>query len=131
MRQLDDIVAKSQLIRLNAIGERFGGVDLMTSEKISAATRAGGREGGVNSFLGVLMNNFSMQVSVKADALQRAAIKLRNPLGSQMIFATDTEGNPALSNEFRELARACVNAACETKEFRGLVKQIDKDLGIG
>ena len=129
MRQLDEIVAKSQLFLLNAIGERFGGENLMTSGRISAATRDGGREGGVSAFLGAMMNNFSVQVTEKAAALQRTAIKLRNPLGSQMIFATDTEGNPALSNEFRNLARACVKAACETKEFRGLVRQIDKDLG--
>ena len=130
MRQLDDIVSKSQLFLLAAIRERFGGVDVVTSEKISENTRAGGNEGGVNVFLGAIMNNFSMQVAAKADALQRSALRPRNPLGAQKIFATDTEGNPALSNEFRDLARACVKAACETKEFRGLVKQIDKDLGI-
>ena len=55
-------------------------------------------------------------------------LKYRDPLGSQKIFLTDTERNPALSNEFRDLARACVTAACETKAFRGLVKQIDNDL---
>ena len=60
----------------------------------------------------------------------RSAVKYRDPLGPQKVFLTDTERNSALSNEFRDLARACVTAACETKAFRGLVKQIDKDLGI-
>jgi hypothetical protein len=71
------------------------------------------------------------QVEQKAESLQRSAHKtVSNPLGGQRVFMTDTEGNPALSNEFRDLARTCVNAVCATKNFRGLVKQIDKDLGI-
>lgn len=81
--------------------------------------------------VGALMNNFAKQVELKAEAFRRSAHRtVDNPLGAQTIFPTDTEGNPALSNEFRDLARACVKAACETREFRGLVKKIDKDLGI-
>ena len=131
MRQLDELVAKSQAFLLNALGERFAGENLMTSSKLSEKTRTGGSEGGVPVFLGVLMNNFASQVEQKAEAFRRLAHRtVNNPLGSQMIFTTDTEGNPALSNEFRDLARACVKAACETKDFRGLVKKIDKELGI-
>ena len=131
VRQLDELVAKSQAFLLNALGERFAGENLMTSSKLSERTRTGGSEGGVPVFLGVLMNNFASQVEQKAEAFRRSAHRtVNNPLGSQMIFTTDTEGNPALSNEFRDLARACVKAACETKDFRGLVKKIDKDLGI-
>jgi len=130
VRQLDAIVEKSQAFLLGAIGERFAGENLVTSAKISEKTRIGGGEGGVPAFLGDLMNNFYKQVSEKADDLLRSAVKYRDPLGSQKVFLTDTERNPALSNEFRDLARACVTAACETKAFRGLVKQIDKDLGI-
>ena len=131
VRQLDELVAKSQAFLLNAIGERFAGENLVTSAKLSERTRTGGGEGGVPVFLGVLMNNFAKQVELKAEAFRRSAHNtVRNPLGSQMIFTTDTEGNPALSNEFRDLARACVKAACETKDFRKLVKQIDKELGI-
>ena len=131
MRQLDELVAKSQAFLLNAIGERFAGENLMTSAKLSEKTRTGGSEGGVPVFLGALMNNFAKQVELKAEAFRRSAHRtVDNPLGAQTIFPTDTEGNPALSNEFRDLARACVKAACETREFRGLVKKIDKDLGI-
>ena len=130
VRQLDAIVEKSQAFLLGAIGERFAGENLATSEKISEKTRIGGGEGGVPAFLGDLMNNFYKQVAEKADDLLRSAVKYRDPLGSQKVFLTDTERNSALSNEFRDLARACVTAACETKAFRGLVKQIDKDLGI-
>ena len=130
VRQLDAIVEKSQAFLLGAIGERFAGENLATSAKISEKTRIGGGEGGVPAFLGDLMNNFYKQVAEKADDLLRSAVKYRDPLGSQKIFLTDTERNSALSNEFRDLARACVTAACETKAFRGLVKQIDKDLGI-
>lgn len=131
MQQLDQIVTKSQAFLFNAIAERFGGEDIMTSTKIKDSTRAGGEEGGVTAFIGAVMNTFSKQVAIKADALKRSAIKLRNPLGAQKVFLTDTEGNPALSNEFRDLARACVKAACETKAFAGLVKKIDKELGTG
>ena len=131
MRQLDELVTKSQSFLLNAIGERFAGENLATSVKLSEKTRAGGKEGGVANFVAVLMNNFAKQVEQKAESLQRSAHKtVSNPLGGQRVFMTDTEGNPALSNEFRDLARTCVNAVCATKNFRGLVKQIDKDLGI-
>lgn len=126
VRQLDNLVANSQSFVMDALRERFAGEDIVSSEKISPETK----DAGVIKLVNNLMFTFLQQVSSKADAYMRSAVKLRNPLGAQKIFPTDTEGNPALSNEFRALASACVKAACETKEYATLVKKIDKELGI-
>jgi hypothetical protein len=131
MQQLPEVTGKAQTFLLEALRERFGGEDISTSGKISAKTRSNPKLGGlIPQMVGTLMNVMGQKTAEKAEALQQTALKeVANPLRSQTIFLHDTDMNAALTESFKDLARSVVQGACESKEFRGLVKQLDKELG--
>ena len=109
-----------------AMLERFGGESITTSTKLSEKTIPQ-----VAKFVAVMTNNFMTQMMDKVNSLERTALKtVSNPLKGQNIFTTDTSSESALSNVFRKLAHDCVDGACQTSAYHGLVKQIDKELGI-
>ena len=128
MRQLDGIEVKAKTFLEMAVRERFGGVDILNGESLPDKLV---NNNDFASFVSNLTNNLMKQVMDKAESLRRTAHEaVSNPLESQTVFTTDTPDGAALGGEFRELARQCVKAACDTKVYRGLVKMIDRELRI-
>lgn len=126
IQQLGELVPKAMKFLEDAMLERFGGESITTSTKLSEKTIPQ-----VAKFVAVMTNNFMTQMMDKVNSLERTALKtVSNPLKGQNIFTTDTSSESALSNVFRKLAHDCVDGACQTSAYHGLVKQIDKELGI-
>ncbi len=128
MRQASELEKKGVIFLRDALKERFGGVDIASDEKINADPKLAGL---VTDFNATLWNLMAEKTAEKVEALQKNALaEVKNPLQFQDLFLYDTENHPALTNSFQDLARSLVKGACESKAYRGLVKQLDKKLGI-
>jgi hypothetical protein len=128
MRQVSDLIPKGMLFLMEALKERFGGVNILSDEKIKSDPKLAGL---VSDLHATLLNLMADKTAKKSEALQKIAhAEVKNPLEAQSMFLYDTEDNPALTNSFKDLARSLVKGASETKAYRNLFKQLDKKLGI-
>ena len=118
--QLETLTENAQMFIKNALAERFGGEDIATSAKVPENIK-----NDVQKFVQDVTETFMKQMKISAGALRKKALDPVNPLKPQEIFKTD-----AISNDFRTLAARCVNEACKVKDYKNLVRQIDKKLDI-
>ncbi len=132
MRQLSELTPKFMTFLNEALQERFGGKDITSREKIDEITLKNPKLGALLSeLIATLGNLMAQKMSEKAWAIQNNALtEVKNPLKAQCMFLHDTEDNPALTNSFKELAHSLVKGASETKAYRNLFKQLDKELGV-
>lgn len=126
VRQLNEIGPKSLSFLNEAISNHFGGVNIMTSNKVSDKLKTEAQ-----FFFAAMTSSFVEQTQNTVKELESKALKtVHNPLKSHQNFPIDTSSESALSDKFRVIAKATVEAACDTPKFRGLVKQFKKELGI-